>query len=104
MPGARLERELMENSMGDNQTEREQGNENDVGTNDAMNEIVEDVVIQPDPPKNIRPKRDRKENVRYSSQEYDLSAVFNSFGGLKLTLSGVYVQKQKMMKKHWRRS
>ena len=106
VPGDRLERELMENSMGDEQAEPEKGVENDVGTDDAINEIVEDVVIQPESAQNIRPKRDRKQNVRYSSQEYDLSAVSNSFGGLKLTLSGVYVQSQagklknKMMKKH----
>ena len=39
-----------------------------------------------------RPKRDRKQNVRYSSQEYDLSTVSLKPGTAKLKLSSICVQ------------
>ena len=50
---------------------------------------------------NGRPRRDRKQNVRYSSQEYDLSAVTMNPGTPKFKLSSIYVQSKpaRLMKK-----
>ena len=54
-------------------------------------DVIDDIVTNEDPVLNGRPKRDRKQNVRYSSQEYDLSAV-SVPGHSKLTLSSIFVQ------------
>ena len=65
------------------------------------NEVVDNIIGNDDPVLNSRPRRDRKQNVRYSSQEYDLSAVSMNPGIVKLQLSGIYVQprSEKLMKK-----
>ena len=38
-----------------------------------------------------RPKRNRKQNIRYNPEEYDLSVISSQVGMGKLTLSGIYV-------------
>ena len=43
-----------------------------------------------------RPKRDRKPNVRYSAEEYDLASV--SASKRKLVLSGVFVKQGRLKK------
>ena len=65
------------------------------------NEVTDNIVRNEDPVLNSRPRRDRKQNVRYSSQEYDLSTVSMNPGTVKLKLSGIYVQPKsgKLMKK-----
>ena len=60
--------------------------------NDVINDGIEDRTEQEEPVHSNRPRRDRKQNVRYSSQEYDLSAVSLNPGKVKLTLSSIYVQ------------
>ena len=72
--------------------------ENDVGstvTEDMIVETVNDATIQTDLAQHRaeqnRPKRDRKQNVRYSSEEYDLSAVSSGVGMARMRLSGIYV-------------
>ena len=71
--------------------------ENDVGSNvteDMIVETVNDATIQTDLAQHRaeqnRPKRDRKQNVRYSSEEYDLSAVSSGVGMARMKLSGIY--------------
>ena len=56
------------------------------------NEVSDNIVTSGSPVMNSRPKRDRKQNVRYSSEEYDLSAVTVNPGTAKLKLSSIYVQ------------
>ena len=56
------------------------------------NEVVDNIIGNDDPVPNSRPRRDRKQNVRYSPQEYDLSTVSMNPGTVKLQLSGIYVQ------------
>ena len=41
-----------------------------------------------------RPKRDRRPNVRYSAEEYDLASV--SASKRRLVLSGVYVKQGRL--------
>ena len=92
-PAPVFENESMED-IRDDLDQTRHVNEGDVGvTNDVMNEIADDMARQTDQiPKN-RPRRDRKQNVRYSSEEYDLSAVSGRYRrGARLTLSGIYVQ------------
>ena len=66
-------------------------------------EGTDDIVMSEDPGPvlNSRPKRDRKQNVRYSSQEYDLTSLSISPGEARLTLSRISIQPQsgKLMKK-----
>ena len=57
-----------------------------------VNEVTDDIITNENPVLSGRPKRDRKQNVRYSSQEYDLSAVSMSPGTVKLKLSSIYIQ------------
>ena len=45
----------------------------------------------PDTAENGRPKRDRKQNIRYNSEDYDLSVVSSQVGMGKFTLYGIYV-------------
>ena len=72
-----------------------QGDEvGDIGIID--NEVTDNIITNENPVLNGRPKRDRKQNVRYSSQEYDLSAVTMNPGTPKLKLSSIYVQSKKM--------
>ena len=73
------------------------------------NNMIDDMgVVQTEQIQNTRPKRDRRQNVRYSSQEYDLSVVSSvperSKHG-KFTLSGVYVkpEAEKQLKKNMRK-
>ena len=56
------------------------------------NEVSDNIVTSGNTVLNSRPKRDRKQNVRYSSEEYDLSAVTVNPGTAKLKLSSIYVQ------------
>ena len=69
---------------------------------DTIENGVRDIITREDPVLNDRPKRDRKQNVRYSSQEYDLSSVTHNPGKEKLMLSSIYVQTSsgKLMKKN----
>ena len=92
-PGPVFENEAMED-IRDGLDQSRHINEGDAEvTNDVMNEIADDTAKQTDQASNNRPRRDRKQNVRYSSEEYDLSAVSGSYRrGARLTLSGVYVQ------------
>ena len=62
---------------------------------------VSDIVSNDDPVQNGRPKRNRKQNVKYSSQEYDLSNISIHPGTPNLKLSSIYVQQKsgKLMKK-----
>ena len=77
----------------------------DEGSGIVENEMTENTVINEEPVLNSRPKRDRKQNVRYSSHEYDLSAVSINPGTAKLTLSSIYVQPKsgKLMKNKTKR-
>ena len=75
--------------MSDDQLHDSQGEE--VG-GITENEVTDDIVANVDPLLKSRPKRDRKQNVRYSSQEYDLSAVSLKPGTAKLKLSSIGVQ------------
>ena len=91
---------LNDEVMEDNMTGDKIGinDENDVGstvTEDRIVETVNDATIQTDLAQHRaeqnRPKRDRKQNVRYSSEEYDLSAVSSGVGMARMRLSGIYV-------------
>ena len=57
-------------------------------------EKVHDATVQPDLAEHraeqSRPKRDRKRNVRYNSEEYDLSAVSSGVGLARMKLSGIH--------------
>ena len=93
-PLTMLNDEVMEDNVLDDQIGLD-NNENEVestGTEDLISEKAHDTIIQTDLAEHRagqdRPKRDRKQNVRYSSEEYDLSAV----GIAKLKLFGIYVQ------------
>ena len=90
IPEPVVERETIENDMSDAQGRYDsQGDE--VGAI-IENEVTDNVATAEDPVPNSRPKRDRKQNVRYSSQEYDLSEVSMNPGKAKLKLSSIYVQ------------
>ena len=93
VPGPMFESEVMED-IRDDQDQTRHVNEGEVEvTNDVMYDLADDMAKQTDEVPNSRPKRDRKQNVRYSSEEYDLSAVSGSYRrGARLTLSGIYVQ------------
>ena len=65
------------------------------------NEVADNIIAHEEPVLNSRPKRDRKQNVRYSPHEYDLSSVSLKPGETKLMLSSIFVQPSsgKLMKK-----
>ena len=65
------------------------------------NEVTDNTITHDDPVMYGRPKRDRKQNVRYSSEEYDLSKISSYPDKSKLTLSSIIVQQStgKLMKK-----
>ena len=55
-------------------------------------EEVHDTPAHTDTLENCRPKRNCKQNIRYNSGEYDLSAVSSQVGMGKFILSGIYVR------------
>ena len=81
---------MVENDMSDDQIRHD--SQGDEGSGIVENEMTENTVINEEPVLNSRPKRDRKQNVRYSSHEYDLSAVSMNPGTAKLKLSSIFVQ------------
>ena len=93
-----VESGIVEKDMSDDQMRHNsQGDEvGDIGI--IENEVTDNIITNENPVLNGRPKRERKQNVRYSSQEYDLSAVTMNPGSPKLKLSSIYVQ-SKLMKK-----
>ena len=93
VPGPVFENEAMED-IRDDQVQIRHVNEGAVEiTNDVMNEVAGDMAKQTDQALDNRPRRDRKQNVRYSSEEYDLSAVSTGrYREARLTLSGIYIQ------------
>ena len=97
--GPIVENGIMGNDMTDDQLRHDiQGDE--VGGT-AENEVTDNTIVHDDPVLNGRPKRDRKQNVRYSSEEYDLSKISSYPDKSKLTLSSIFVQQStgKLMKK-----
>ena len=90
IPGPIIESGMVENDMSDDQV-RHDSPCDEVGVI-MENEVNDNIVTNENPVLNGRPKRDRKQNVRYSSQEYDLSAVSMNPGVPKLKLSSIYVQ------------
>ena len=64
------------------------------GTENMIDETVNDATVQTDSAEHraeqSRPKRDRKRNVRYNSEEYDLSALSSGVGMARMKLSGIY--------------
>ena len=66
-------------------------------------EGTDNIVMREDPGPvlNSRPKRDRKQNVRYSSQEYDLTSLSITPGKARFTLSRISIQPKsgKLLKK-----
>ena len=94
-----VESGIMENNMSDDQIRHDSRGDEVEGV--IENEVTDNIVGNDDPVLNSRPRRDRKQNVRYSSQEYDLSTVSMNPGTVKLHLSGIYVQPkpEKLMKK-----
>ena len=98
-----VESGIVENDMSDHQIRHD--SQGDEGSGIVENEMTENTVINEEPVLNSRPKRDRKQNVRYSSHEYDLSAVSINPGTAKLTLSSIYVQPKsgKLMKNKTKR-
>ena len=99
VPGPMVENDVMGNDVPEDQIRFDsQGNE-DGGT--IENEMTDNIITHDDLVLNGRPKRDRKQNVRYSSQEYDLSSMTLNPGKVKLTLSSIYIQPSsgKLMKK-----
>ena len=87
-----VESGMVENDMSEDQIRHNsQGDAvGEIGT--IENEVSDNIVTNEDPVLNGRPRRDRKQNVRYSSREYDLSAVSMSPGTVKLKLSSIYIQ------------
>ena len=65
--------------------------ENEDDSEEITSEEVHDIPAHPDTAGNGRPKRDRKQNIRYTSEEYDLSVVSSQVRVGKFTLSGIYV-------------
>ena len=53
--------------------------------------VMDENTVQMAPALDIRARREHKENVRYSSQEYDLSEVSNNQGRAILALSSMYI-------------
>ena len=77
--------------MTGNQTSHAEG-EGFVDDNDDRNSgVMDEDTVQTPPAPNIRPRRELKENVRYSSLEYHLSEVSNNCAKTKLVLSSQYV-------------
>ena len=85
-----LDSGLVENVMSDDQISHDSQGDEVGGIID--NGVTDNTVTNEVPVSNGRPKRDRKQNVRYSSREYDLSAVSMSPGTVKLKLSSIYIQ------------
>ena len=89
-PGPIVESGIMENNVSDDQITDD--NRGDEVEGVIENEVVDNIIGNDDPVPNSRPRRDRKQNVRYSPQEYDLSTVSMNPGTVKLQLSGIYVR------------
>ena len=83
IPGPIVESGMVENDMSADHIRHD--NQGDEVGGIIENEVSDSIVSNNEPVQNGRPKRDRKQNVRYSSQEYDLSAV-SVPGNSKLTL------------------
>ena len=90
---------VVENVMSDDQISNDSQGDEVGGIID--NGVTDNTVTNEVPVSNGRPKRDRKQNVRYSSEEYDLSAVSLNPRTAKLKLSSIFVQSKsgKLMKK-----
>ena len=88
VPVPMLDATNVDNIVEDYHIEIENENEAEGGTDVMMGGEV-DMNAQTDSDWNGRPKRDRRQNVRYSSEEYDLSKVSTR---ATLKLSGIYVQ------------
>ena len=103
IPGPVVESGIVENDMSDDQ--RRHDSQGDEGSSIVESEMMDNTVINEEPVLNSRPKRDRKQNVRYSSHEYDLSAVSMNPGTAKLKLSSISVQPKsgKLMKNKTKR-
>ena len=68
-------------------------NDDGFQNNDAVTNVQSESPVQTGSilqPTAGRPKRDRRPNVKYSADEYDLATVSASRAGL--TLSGLYVK------------
>ena len=102
-PGHIVDRhsEVFGNDLTEDQISHENQGEEQSGINDMMNDRNDDMIVQPERLQNDRPKRDRRQNVRYSPEEYDLSEVSTNTGKSKLILSSIFVQPKdgKLMKK-----
>ena len=90
IPGHNIESGMVENDVTDDQIRHD--SQGDEGIGFVENEVTDNTVTNEDPVLISRPKRDRKQNVRYSSHEYDLSSVSMNPGTAKLKLSSIYVQ------------
>ena len=89
VPEPMVESEAMGDDVPSDQVRHDgQGNEGI----DTIENGIRETITHEDPVLNSRPKRDRKQNVRYSSQEYDLSSVTLNPGKVNLMLSSIYVQ------------
>ena len=105
IPGLIVGSGTVENNMSNDQIGHDnQNDEVDGNIGNEVIDVIDDIVTNEDPVLNGRPKRDRKQNVRYSSKEYDLSAV-SVPGNSKLTLSSIFVQPNagKLMKERTNR-
>ena len=88
VPVPMLDAANVDNIVEDYHIDVKNENEAEGGTDVMMGGEV-DMNAQTDSDWNGRPKRDRRQNVRYSSEEYDLSKVSTR---ATLKLSGIYVQ------------
>ena len=94
-----LDSGLVENVMSDDQISHDSQGDEVGGIID--NGVTDNTVTNEVPVSNGRPKRDRKQNVRYNSEEYDLSAVSLNPRTSKFRLSSIFVQSKsrELMKK-----